>query len=450
MELAAPKTISFSGNVAENWKRWKQQFRNYLTATEKDSKPDKLQVCTLLHCMGEDALDIFNTFKLNEDAKLNDVIEKFDAYCNPRTCQVFERYKFWSRDQQEGETVDAYVTELKKMSVNCAFDNLKDSLIRDKLVFGINDEKVRERLLREETLDLKKAVDMCRAAEMTKHQIKNLNSSHSVLKVGKATAIKTWDSRPSHTNSECGACGYRHGSKRCPAIGKECSFCKKYNHFQAKCKQKQMANNTKVVNAVEEASAEADSLEYFSISSLQQTNGNSQWTLNMAVNGELDTRFKMDTGADVNILPVKIFQALTEKPRLEKTGMVLTAYGGTRVTVLGQADFTVEASGRKPVKMKFVIADAEPPILGLKGMLQLNLVQRIDSVDNESYDQNKVLLDYAELFTDELGCLPYVHRFVLNPNAIPVVHAARRVPITLLEPVKKELQRLVDLKVVVK
>ena len=44
-------------------------------------------------------------------------------------------------------------------------------MIRDKVVFGVRDERIKERLLREADLTLNKALDVCRAAETSKQQI---------------------------------------------------------------------------------------------------------------------------------------------------------------------------------------------------------------------------------------------------------------------------------------
>ena len=56
----------------------------------------------------------------------------------------------------QGQNIDDFVTELKSSAAHCEFQTLKDSLIEDKLLIGVNDKKVQERLLREE--DLEKAM----------------------------------------------------------------------------------------------------------------------------------------------------------------------------------------------------------------------------------------------------------------------------------------------------
>ena len=51
--------------------------------------------------------------------------------------------------QQEGETIDAYVTELRNKAHTREFSDLKDELMRDRIVCGIINDAVRARLLRE-------------------------------------------------------------------------------------------------------------------------------------------------------------------------------------------------------------------------------------------------------------------------------------------------------------
>ena len=69
-QLPPPNPLSFVGNVAENWRRWIQQFRLYLKATSFDKTPAEMQCSTLLTVAGEEALEIFNTFGLSDEYKV--------------------------------------------------------------------------------------------------------------------------------------------------------------------------------------------------------------------------------------------------------------------------------------------------------------------------------------------------------------------------------------------
>ena len=54
---------------------------------------------------------------------------------------------FNRRDQDTNESVDAYVTALRKLAKTCNYGSLTDSLIRDKMMVGISDNSARKKLL---------------------------------------------------------------------------------------------------------------------------------------------------------------------------------------------------------------------------------------------------------------------------------------------------------------
>ena len=105
-----PESFSFEGaDVADRWKRWEKQFETYFTAFEVSKKPKKVQVAMLLHCAGAEAQEIHEQFEFAEDESDDNyktVLQKFREYCHPRKNKVYERYRFWSRDQIQDEPID--------------------------------------------------------------------------------------------------------------------------------------------------------------------------------------------------------------------------------------------------------------------------------------------------------------------------------------------------------
>ena len=123
-----------------------KEFMVYLTASESKSKPGDVKTCRLSSAIGPKAREIYYTFTFEDDAmKFDNVIEHFDQYFTPKKNVTYMRYKFFSCNQSEGQNIDAYVTELRKRAEHCEFAELKNSLIRDKIVIGIRDKKTQER-----------------------------------------------------------------------------------------------------------------------------------------------------------------------------------------------------------------------------------------------------------------------------------------------------------------
>ena len=70
---------------------------------------------------------------------------------------IYERYIFNKRVQQPGETLDNYLTAIIiKRANQCWYAGLKDELIRDRLVSGILNDQVCEKLLSKTDLTLDK------------------------------------------------------------------------------------------------------------------------------------------------------------------------------------------------------------------------------------------------------------------------------------------------------
>jgi len=74
---------------------------------------------------------------------------------------------------QPGESIVAYLTELRTITKNCQHDNITpDDILRDRIVLRIREDKVRERLLRLNDLTLQKTVvDLIKPAEQTEQQV---------------------------------------------------------------------------------------------------------------------------------------------------------------------------------------------------------------------------------------------------------------------------------------
>lgn len=63
---------------------------------------------------------------------------------------------------------------MKRLSVDCAFEGLRASLIKDRIISGIQSAELKDRLLREDNLTLEKCVKLFRAAELASQQVLTL------------------------------------------------------------------------------------------------------------------------------------------------------------------------------------------------------------------------------------------------------------------------------------
>lgn len=73
-----------------------------------------------------------------------------------------------------GEPVEAFLRDLQLKARSCNFGTLRESMIRDQIVFGAADDQLRERLLREDSLTLEDAIKAAQSAEMAASQKKKV------------------------------------------------------------------------------------------------------------------------------------------------------------------------------------------------------------------------------------------------------------------------------------
>ena len=93
--------------------------------------------------------------------KINKCLEALENYFKPSKNVVYEWYIFNTCVQLSRESVQSYITRLRKLAASCEYSKLMDDFIRDRLVIRLNDNGDKVRLLREKKLDLKRAIQMC-------------------------------------------------------------------------------------------------------------------------------------------------------------------------------------------------------------------------------------------------------------------------------------------------
>ena len=128
----------------------------------------------LIYAMGDQADDILYSFKLSATQlkRYHTVKTKLDEHFVVRRNVFFERAKFSQHSQKEGETGDTFITALHAIAEHCNFGTLTDEMIRDRIVVGLLDAKLSEKLQLDPELTLPKAVNPARQSEAVKKNSK--------------------------------------------------------------------------------------------------------------------------------------------------------------------------------------------------------------------------------------------------------------------------------------
>ena len=477
-DFKPPVRLSFEGDVAQAWKEWKQMFELYLMAKEATEKSDATKIAMLLTSMGPEGVKRFNHFSWDattgeDKSKYDSVMAKFDSVLSGENRVVFNRYKFWDYQRSEHQTFDDYLTNLKLLAARCDFNTAEnDNMIRDKIVFNTTDKRLKERLLREKDLDIKRTIEICKAAEITHNELSSmLNASHiatpSLASASKSVHVvkhkqhtqhrpmrdMVTDTSPSK-RKPCRRCNNVHGSnirKKCPAWGATCHKCKAKNHFASCCRSK----------TVHEVRHDADSYgtdssdEFFiamvrlSIGTVTRENA---WFEIVEICGS-KIRAKIDTGADICSVPRKTWQKMSQRPPLQKSEAVLKSFNGTNISHAGRARVTVKAGNVSTSADLFVTSGDTIPILGLRACIDLGLIRpgenadavlnNVDSVKSEekSLDLESMKTEFRDAFSGD-GRYNGKYHITRKENSQGYIEPTHRIPFRLHQPLKIKLDEL--------
>ena len=406
-----PDAFVFDGpNTPQRWARWEKQFNTYFVAAELSTKSKEVQVARLLNAAGAD-------------------------YCRLRKNVIFERHRFWDRHQSEDEPIDKWVKDLRIMAKDCEFETQEDSMIRDKIVYGVHDKRVQERMLRDGELTLTKAIDICRAAESTRSQMlemsKQNNSSVSVdeLKMSSASA-----SSKINNDQRCFTCeGLGHFAHECPSSKNDqkpkCFNCKRVGHFSRDCpngdnfprsKRKKrgrgrgrgydrgarrgMHYDRNTIHEVEDkmeeyidefASLSLHSIEVNEVSSSDRPSKRFvKFTFHHPDTKEIikDEQLKIDSGSARNTMTLNKYrelypdrvndQGIPFRRYVEGNVSSLEAYGGGIISHFGTVRLPCQYDKRK-FMCRFFLVDVEGPLLlGLPtgealGIIKINVIDEV-------------------------------------------------------------------------
>lgn len=145
--------------------------------------------------------------------------------------------------------------------------------------------------------------------------------------------------------------------------------------------------------------------------------------------------FKIDTGADVNAVPLGI---VTTLKTVTPTTIKLYGTGVQPLKVLGKLTAVLSCGKNSFRDELYVVEGLDEALLGRRASLGLKLVQLLQPVTEDR--REKYRAKFPELFTG-LGEMQGEYHIKLNTNASPVsVSTSRRVPLTLLGKVEAQLK----------
>ena len=307
-------------------------------------------------------------------------------------------------------------------------------------------------------------MDIARTYEATKAHLAQLQATPATAEVVHDVGTR----KPKRQDSSCTRCGLNHGDTgKCPAHGHNCGKCGRPNHWARFCKTKrsgrggtphrQRGRSTsssppsgdrrtrvdKVIDDPETLVFQTVSLD--SINDDQKQRTQAFVTLRLSI--VKDTRptalkAKVDTGAQANILPLRIYRQMDlPESSLKPSTTTLVSYTCTPIPQHGICSLSCTFKGETKVTDLFVTEAPGPAIVGLSSLEEFGIV----TVNWENAKELPLIKDTADLIQQYPECFQGIGKFdgqyhiTVDPAVPPVVHLPRRVPFKMKEEIKQEL-----------
>lgn len=393
MDLKPIPDLKVCGNKAKNWEIFFNDFQDYLVA--KNTKfNDSCKLALLRNQIGTDGKEIIRTLDIPVDDtnSYTKVIEALNEYFAPKKNILYERFVFYNRSQKQNEPIDDFVRDLKELSSSCEFTNVSE-MVRDRIVLGIADSKLQEKLLKMENIEIEKIILECRIYEKQKEQVKAVQESKKSVDVVKKNCEnnsegenidfinkekkgKKIQKKINNYNEKCTRCFKVHKINNCPAFGKICNKCKKLNHFSIACR-----SNINV-NALNQNDSDSSNLscDFALTDSIDSQNIKDIWYHNIMIENH-SVKFKLDTGSDANIIPISKLKEILKNPNLKPTSVTLQTYSGHKIYPLGEISLSCVSKDNTANELFLVVKDGYKPILSRDSCVKLGLVKRIYNME---------------------------------------------------------------------
>ncbi|XP_058827881.1 uncharacterized protein K02A2.6-like [Topomyia yanbarensis] len=165
-----------------------------------------------------------------------------------------------------------------------------------------------------------------------------------------------------------------------------------------------------------------------------------KWTKRYLIQ-DRPVEFKLDTGADVNCIPLSVVTQMNI-PVANKRYFNVVDYSSNEIKIHGQVKLECVDDSKGTIHSAefLVVDDSFEPLLGLGSCIAFGLIGRLNSLQSSMSfpaEREKFIEANSDVF-EGLGKLPGTCTIVLKDNVVPSLHYKKRIPMSLHERLKTE------------
>lgn len=494
------KFLQNKGEPLIPWSRWKEEYLTYLKAIDGERLSAERKKNIFLHCLGSEGQVVFRTMppvRSGGDYNVFDeAVQRIEARFKPTTSVALNRFKFYTRCQEEGECFDDFLTALRALSVHCNFGMMKDEMIRDQIIVHVKSKKTQEQLwiLGDPSLEI--AISTAKAIEQSDKWIKSLNKNVKLANTSEVNAVINSGSTKNVQNTankdnttihntrgktyycyRCGNPGHIASFPRCSAIGKEGIKCGRTGHYSKMCRDNQPRRFTSYsaqsfptkgkVSTISNHSPQRENTEtdiesgiVVSIQdcyNIEEVDKIDPPRCNVTILGK-DLQLLADSGSPWTVITkqycLEMLGEVIDCDALCKPDITAQNFDGSCIDFLGFQEVPITFQQSKAF-IKLYVAVKGVNVLGWRDQAKLGIV--LNPRKREPVMVIAVTTDFAEqfvglfpdVFTEKLGKLKgFSHRIKVKDGSIPVKQKLRGVPLSIRNELKFMLDELVKAEVI--
>lgn len=321
MATSIGKIEPFDPRNGEDWTHYVERLEYYFLANGIQAAEKKRAV--LISVMGPQAYKLLRTLispSMPNDKSFSQLVDVLKNHYDPKPSEIIQRFHFNSRVRKHGESVATYLAELRALAQHCNFEASLEDMLRDRLVVGINDPALQQRLLAEPRLNLKKAAEISLAHETAAKDSKAIQGQGTNGALQAVNRVAGTKPRPTNSTKPCHRCGKsNHKATECYYKETTCSYCKKKGHLAKVCRSRPSTKpplstqRKQATHLVEMTEPDQEASEYslFTINSCRDGQGTDSnlFTVNVIINKQ-PIGMQIDTGAAVSIMSEATYKQL--------------------------------------------------------------------------------------------------------------------------------------------
>ena len=460
-------------NTAEPWVVYEERLQQFFIANEIAVEK---QVAVLLTVVGQRTYQLLRDLaqpKKPSELTYAEINVLLEGHFSPKPLVIAERFKFYKRCQQPGESVLDFNASLRRLAEHCEFGTVLQDALRDMLVCGLKTESVQRRLLAEPKLTYDRALKLALAHESAEKGVKVMHNSSTSTTVSEgsfSSNAKTVNA----VQARCFRCHGAHYADSCRFISSKCFTCGEIGHVKIACRKSSKKSDTahgksnkntfvdskgkrkyskprhqiKMVHYESNCEYDNDTASSLDLYQVSDEPITPALTVNILLN-DRPIEFIVDTAAPVTIISEETLHGNFNGVKLTKSRIKLSSYSGDKIPVVGEFKCNVKYGNQNEILPVVVVSGARSSLLGRNWLrtIKLNWTQifAVGLTENRPISDMHVFDKFKPVFTPSLPAdkiKGFKADIRVKEGAEPVFIKSRHIPYAQIDKVNDELKRL--------